>query len=73
MVSVATASLCLGMLKTGLRDLKCFLMQSWVCGAVPCLVVTLKVSLMLDGDVHAKMGVEYSSQALGVNSDGDWL
>ena len=26
MVSVATASLCLGMLKTGLRDLKCFLM-----------------------------------------------
>ena len=56
MVSVATASLHLGMLKTGLRDLKCFLMLSWVCGAVPCLVVTLKVSLMLDGDVHAKNG-----------------
>ena len=54
MVSVATASLHLGMLKTGLRDLKCFLMKSWVCGAVPCLVVTLKVPLMLDGDVHAK-------------------
>ena len=27
-----------------------------MCGAVPCLVVTLKVSLMLDGDVHAKNG-----------------
>ena len=52
--SVATASLRLGRLKTGLRDLKYFLMLSWVCGAVPCLVVTLKVSWMLDGDVHAK-------------------
>ena len=56
MVSVATASLRLGMLKTGLRDLKCFLMKSRVCGAVPCLVVTLKVSLILDGDAHAKIG-----------------